>query len=157
MKTILILFSLLSLVRCTDEAVSTTNPQSETVILRSGTSFGMCIGYCVKDLEINGIQATFTKRANPIQQDRYPTRTCTQTITASKAADLKALALFNEFKKQPETIGCPDCADGGAEYVEMQVGDQKHRVKFEYNKTIPGFETLIKELRTQRETFNNCE
>lgn len=156
MKLIFVLFSLFALVRCSDEAVTTTNPQSETVILRSGTSFGMCLGYCVKDLEINGTQATFTKRSNN-QPDRYPTRTCNQTLTATKSADLKALALFNEFRKQPETIGCPDCADGGAEYIEMQVGDQKHRVKFEYNKTIPGFETLVKELRTQREAFNTCE
>lgn len=157
MKTILVFISLLGFAaRCTDQPLVSAEIPSDTVIIRSGTSFGMCIGYCVKDMELIGTQATFTKRSYR-DEAKYPTRTCTKVISADKASALKALAQLNEFRKQPEVIGCPDCADGGAEYVEIQVGEVKHRVKFEYGKTIPGFEALVKDLRAQRDLFSDCE
>jgi hypothetical protein len=157
MKATFIFLTLLTLIRCGEETAITAESPTDTVIIRSGTSFGMCVEYCLKDLEIDGTKATFTKSAHPAFQSRFPTRTCRQTITTAKSDDLKLLATFSEFQKVAKTLGCPDCADGGAEYVEIQVGEQKHRVKFEYNRTIPGFENLVKELRIQREAFKNCE
>ncbi|MBN1415243.1 MAG: hypothetical protein JW973_09100 [Bacteroidales bacterium] len=40
---------------------------------------------------------------------------------------------INSFFELPEIIGCPDCADGGAEWVEVELaGSRKHKVTFEY-------------------------
>lgn len=155
MKIVLISFILMSLVRCSEQSVTAENAVAETVIIRSGTSFGMCIGYCNKDIELIATKATFTKSSlrDPV---KYPTRTCTKTVSASKSAELVTMVQFNEFRKIPKTLDCPDCADGGAEYVEIQIGDLKHRVTFEYGKTIPGFEILVKDLRVQRDLFNDC-
>lgn len=155
MKIALISLMLMGLAQCSEQPAVTTDP-AESIVIRSGTSFGMCIGYCTKDMELVGTKAMFTKNSfrDPA---KYPTRTCTKMLTESKAANLNSLARFNEFRKQPEVIGCPDCADGGAEYIEIQVGEVRHRVKFEYGKTIPGFEILVKELRVQRDLFNDCE
>jgi len=156
MKIALISFILMGLVRCSDQSsVTAENVAGETVIIRSGTSFGMCIGYCVKEIELVATSATFTKKSRP-DPAKYPTRTCTKSVSVNKAAELTSMAQFNEFRKLPETLGCPDCADGGAEYVEIQVGELRHRVTFEYGKTIPGFETLVKDLRIQRDLFNDC-
>ena len=156
MKIVLISFILMSLARCSDQSsIIAENTFAETVILRSGTSFGMCIGYCVKEIELVATNATFTKKSRP-DPTKYPTRTCTKSVPVNKAAELASMARFEEFRKLPETIGCPDCADGGAEYIEMQVGELKHRVTFEYGKTIPGFETLVKDLRVQRDLFDDC-
>lgn len=155
MKIVLISLMLMGLAQCSEQP-SVITDAAESVVIRSGTSFGMCIGYCNKDMELVGTKALFAK-SSLRDPAKYPTRTCTKMLTESKTANLNALAQFNEFRKQPEVIGCPDCADGGAEYIELQVGTLRHRVKFDYGKTIPGFETLVKELRVQRDLFNDCE
>ena len=85
-----------------------------------------------------------------------PTKTCQTTISLADWNTLKAAANLDTFGKQPATLGCPDCADGGAEYVELQISEQTHRVTFEYGKTIPGFETLVNTLRAQRAAFKVC-
>lgn len=156
MKTALFFMLFTGLMRCSDQSSVTAESATDPVIIRSGTSFGFCAGYCNTDMELAGTKATFSK-SSPRQPAKYPTRTCTKTLTSNKAADLNVLAQFTEFRKQPEVIGCPDCADGGMEYVEIQVGEIRHKVKFDYGKTIPGFETLVKELRAQRDLFNDCE
>ncbi|MCY7357618.1 MAG: hypothetical protein LH609_09120 [Rudanella sp.] len=155
MKIALVSLLLISLVRCSEQPLVTTENTADTVIIRSGTLFGMCIGYCNKDMELVATTATFTKKSR--DSAKYPTRTCTKAIAAPKSAELNALARFTEFMKLPQTIGCPDCADGGAEYLELQLGQQQHRVTFENGKTIPGFEMLVKELRTQRDLFSDCQ
>jgi hypothetical protein len=83
-------------------------------------------------------------------------KTCQTTISQESWRSLKTLANQVAFSKQPERLGCPDCADGGAEYIELQTGDQKYRITFEYGQTIPGFELLVDALRTQRNAFKEC-
>ncbi len=156
MKIALISLILMGLAQCSEQPSVTADTKADTVIIRSGTSFGFCAGYCNKDMELIGTKATFTK-SSPRDPAKYPTRICIKTLATNKAADLNVMAQFTEFRKQPEVIGCPDCADGGMEYIEVQVGELRHKVKFDYGKTIPGFDALVKELRTQRDSFNDCE
>jgi hypothetical protein len=152
----LLLFTGIS--QCSDQPDSAVLPLDDEVIVRSGTSFGMCFGYCVSEMELVGSKATFTKSSQR-NKAQYPNKSCQKVLAMDKAADLKTLALsqFDAFLRLPKTIGCPDCADGGAEYIEMQRGDVRYRVTFEYGKSIPNFESLVKGLRTQREQFKNCE
>ncbi|TAE34319.1 MAG: hypothetical protein EAZ91_00560 [Cytophagales bacterium] len=151
------MFSLLfGLVRCNDTTAVEKETATDGVVIRSGTSFGMCMGYCLKDLEISGTQAKFTQKSHR-DDTKYPARTCTRTLSSNLANEYNLTAQLNEFRKLPAVIGCPDCADGGAEYVEIQVSEVIHRVKFEHGKTIPGFDALVKGLRTQREAFTDCK
>ncbi len=98
--------------------------------IKYGTSFGMCVGYCKHDLELSKNEITY----NCSSWD-----TKIKTITRSEAIksdiwdsvwnDLNVNAFFN----LEEFIGCPDCADGGAEWVEIDLANgQKHKVTFEY-------------------------
>lgn len=139
--------------RCTGSATEAVAP--DTVVIRTGTSFGMCVGYCNQDYVIQGTTLTLTQRANG-EPRQHPTKTCRFTLDAGVQKQLLAMINFEQFSKQPATIGCPDCADGGAEYVELQVGEQKHRVTFDYGRTIPGFEPLVDLLRQQRTQFKTC-
>ena len=156
MKIALFSLIVMGLAQCSEQPVVTADTATKSVIIRSGTSFGFCAGYCNKDMVLTGTTATFTK-SSPRDPAKYPARTCTKTLTTNKGVDLNVLAQFTQFRKQPEVIGCPDCADGGTEYVEIQVGELRHKVKFDYGKTIPGFEALVKELRTQRDLFGTCD
>ncbi|WP_338873985.1 hypothetical protein WBJ53_31980 [Spirosoma sp. SC4-14] len=137
---------------------SSVSPQSDSkvndgLIVRTGTSFGMCVGYCRNDYEIKQTAVTLTR--NDIRKSL--TQTCQTTISETDWAAIKAATNFSEFSKQPERLGCPDCADGGAEYIELQLNDQSHRVTFEYNATIPGFESLVDLLRKQRNAYKECK
>lgn len=140
--------------RCADKSVSAVDP-NEPLTIRTGTSFGMCMGYCLNDYAFNGTRVTLTQSGTRTQAQN-PARTCQNTISSADWNTLKASANFDAFGKQAETLGCPDCADGGAEYIELQLGDSKHRVTFEYGKTIPGFEPLVEALRKQRAAFKTC-
>ena len=56
----------------------------------------------------------------------------------------------------PERIGCPDCADGGAEWVIITVGDKTHKVVFEYGKAPAELAAVVAKFRALKETFKNC-
>ena len=154
-----LLFSFLTLValgRCTETTVRSAaeTGSSDPLTIRTGTSFGMCVGYCQSDYVFNGTSVTLTQNGTRTQQ--APAKSCQTTITADQWNALKALANLDAFSGQPETIGCPDCADGGAEYIELETGGRKHRVTFSFNKTIPGFEPLVDAVRARREAFKAC-
>lgn len=141
--------------RCTPGTISGER-LSDAATIRTGTSFGMCAGYCQKDYVLNGTNVTLTTSSNN-NPTQYPTRTCQTTISQESWTSLKDFVNLDAFNKLPERLGCPDCADGGAEYIEIESGDQRHRVTFEYGKTIPGFESLVSNLRAQRERFDECK
>ncbi|MFD2932172.1 hypothetical protein [Spirosoma flavum] len=150
------LLFLMLLGRCTQSTISSAEPLSANELtIRTGTSFGMCVGYCVNEYVFNGTSVTLTQTGRPLAQN--PIKTCQTTIDQATWNTLRAAANLETFSKQPETRGCPDCADGGAEYIELQTGEQKHRVTFEYGTTIPGFESLVEALRAQRTAFKACK
>ncbi|GAB3642177.1 hypothetical protein [Spirosoma arcticum] len=156
---LLLLFGMavLTLSRCTQSTALTPEAAStDGVIIRTGTSFGMCVGYCQNDYVFDGTRVTLTQNGTRTQA-QSPTKTCQTTLSAADGEALRALTNFDAFSSKPATLGCPDCADGGAEYIELQTGDRTHRVTFEFGKTIPGFEPLVNALRRQREAFNECK
>ena len=52
----------------------------------------------------------------------------------------------------PDVVGCPDCADGGAESVAVAFVDgQVDKVTFEYNRDVPGVDALADALREIRD------
>ena len=118
-----------------------------------GTSFGMCIGYCVNNLSINGEKVTFSKSKNGQTPD---TKTCTSPISASDLNAIKGLVDTDKVIKLPATIGCPDCADGGAEWVSVTAKGKTHKVVFEYGKAPAELAAVVVKLRELKETFKNC-
>jgi hypothetical protein len=50
-------------------------------------------------------------------------------------------------------IGCPDCADGGAEWIQVDWIDESKRVTFENGRMVEGIEKLIEKLRQMREEY----
>lgn len=125
-----------------------------SMIIRSGTSYGFCIGYCQRELTLIGTSAQYVMRDN---RKELPEKTCSGTISGEEWNALTSKVNFTTFQQQPERIGCPDCADGGAEFVEIESGGKKYRVTFEANKTIPGFDELVLALRKKREAFKDCQ
>ncbi|MBD2702536.1 hypothetical protein IC229_17950 [Spirosoma sp. BT702] len=145
-------------VQCSS-SVDPQNPENlnSELIVRSGTSFGFCLGYCQKNYVFDKTNVTLNEIANGRQPTQLDPRNCSFTISEADWNAVKASANLDAFSKQPETIGCPDCADGGAEYIELELSGQKHRVTFPHGGTIPGFEGLVENLRKLRETKKECQ
>ena len=158
MKSIVIAILLVVVfVRCMSNLTPQTPSGTVTdkLTIRTGTSFNMCAGYCKNDYIFNGTSVTLAQ-GSVLPQAQVTPRSCQATISQAQWNEIKTLANLNTFSKIANVLGCPDCTDGGAEYIEIQMDAQKYRVTFPYGKTIPGFETLVDNLRIQRNTFKNC-
>jgi hypothetical protein len=119
---------------------------SDAVLFRTGTFFGMCAGYCRFELRITETDVSyfaFGWRGQPV-----PDRLLEGKITAVESEKLKSLVDMDALFALQEVIGCPDCADGGGEWVEIATA--------EHGASIPAIQELLQELRTIRERFHDA-
>jgi len=118
-----------------------------------GTSFGMCVDYCVRNMVIVEQQVTYTKSKNGSNPDP---KTCTNTISKEELDEIKSLSEASKINSLPGVIGCPDCADGGAEWIEMTTNGKKYKVTFEYNNTPNELKAIAIKLRALATSFKDC-
>lgn len=126
-------------------------PATDTRIISisHGTSFGHCRGYCIRELVLKNGEAVFAKTSR--DEEQYPAEK--KTIAFSKAEWEKLLGDVNtdDFFKLNDTYGCPDCADGGAEFIEIATSKGTKRVTIEYRADQPELGKILPELRKIRE------
>jgi hypothetical protein len=120
----------------------------ETVI-RTGTAFGFCAGYCSTELEIRSTHARFTRSGRDPQ--RNPPQVTQVELTSAEVARIRSLAASVAFADLKDVYGCPDCADGGAEWVELDTGALRKRVTFDHGAGPPELQPVLQELRALRE------
>lgn len=118
-----------------------------------GTSFGMCTGYCVNNLSINNLKVAFSRSKHGQAPD---TKTCTNTITQVELDELKALLKESKMTTLPHVIGCPDCADGGAEWLAVKADGKAYKVTFEYGKAPAELAAVVAKLKALKESFSQC-
>jgi hypothetical protein len=131
---------------------SPTGSSTEAVAVTHGVSFGFCLpaAYCSSRLEVSAQTAVLTyesrERAPFVQRRAIDPALWSKVSTALDPERLRAL---------PEVVGCPDCADGGAESVAVTFGDGAvERVTFEYRDDVDGIEALVDALREIRTSFD---
>ncbi|TDG35499.1 hypothetical protein EZJ43_12805 [Pedobacter changchengzhani] len=149
------IFTILSLVLvCLLFTACKKNSLKNLTNIGYGTSFGKCIGYCKTNLEVTSAQLSFSKSSN---DGRLPKKDCQKTFTASEFEALKAL--FNDAKitSLPAVIGCPDCADGGAEWISVVIDGKEYKVTFEYGNAPDELKAAVLKLRTLKDGFKDCE
>lgn len=115
--------------------------------LRSGTSFGMCGGYCVTELVIDSMGVTLTETS---QVQDLPPRTRTLPLSDADWERLAAVVDTAAIRGLAGVHGCPDCADGGAEWIQLGPASEAVRVTFEFGHMVEGIEplqALVRELR----------
>jgi hypothetical protein len=142
---------LLIIFSCSNES-KTVYPISDDIVqVKSGQSFGMCIGKCTNEIIITGDKMTLKQIER--KERGGDTSTYEFTENANLQQVLQEIKKINQakFLALEDVYGCPDCADGGAEWVEITFkGKEAKKVTFEYGKTIPGFEELVSTLSTNR-------
>jgi hypothetical protein len=124
-----------------------------------GQSFGFCVGPCFQTLTVNGdnSEVEFYVRyseskgnQNTLKEERY-----SETLKEKDWQDiLNAASNIDGFRALEEVYGCPDCADGGSEFIEIVKNNETHRVTFEFGKSVEGFEKLIELMHNQRAIYS---
>ncbi|MGL5793929.1 MAG: hypothetical protein ACRC06_05865 [Waterburya sp.] len=118
--------------------------------IKTGTFFGHCLGYCNQEFVITPRKIIFTKTANGGDKQKNPD--IVQEMSISKAEWEKLIQSIdtNKFTALPNTIGCPDCADGGGEWIEISNRHTSKKIVFEYNQSVPEINNLVIKLRRLR-------
>ncbi len=132
---------------CSTPSPKTSSPANAPEYILWGSSFGHCRGYCFKETRFRpGTAETLQKGWDTVQ---YPTQLGLETIPADLWPKFVAAFAADSFFRSEERIGCPDCADGGAEWLEVRYLDKTHRVTFEYGSSPTGMERLLDALRRE--------
>ncbi len=117
-----------------------------------GSSFGMCTGYCQQDLVVTPTEVRLTQTSWTPQQ--FPQLVSTLPLTGQSSWPILRAALDSSgFLGLQHTYGCPDCTDGGAEWVEVAYGGLRRRVTFEYGNTPQPLAVTVTYLRAIHDTF----
>lgn len=123
-------------------------PDNMIISVMHGTNFGHCRGYCRKEVVFSEDQIVYFEAS--VDSTRNPLKTEKFDNSPAKWENLADKIDWNKFKGLEERYGCPDCADGGSEYIEIKTINGTKRVTIEFNKEMPELEPLLTELRTQR-------
>lgn len=145
--------ALLVLTACTaqptDSGTSPASLRREGLGLASGTSFGMCVGYCRTELVFDSPTVRFTELGNT---GDVPERTRSATLGPAEWSRLRSALDVAALARLEGVHGCPDCADGGAEWIQIE-RPATLRVTFEYGSVLAPIAPLQAELRALRAAF----
>ena len=158
MKMQLVLLMILSTLFLTNcEKVSELTDKQAIIseyVVNYGTSFGRCLGPCRKEMNVVKNEVIFTVFYTEGRGAIGGTpKIYNEALDAILGKSLVKSIDYEAFKNLNEVIGCPDCADGGAEWVEIIKGDWKHKVTFEFGKTPKEIESLVIILREKKVYF----
>lgn len=150
------LFILLSVIAALASGCRTTQNASEpiqVIYIKHGTSFGHCLGYCTKEESYQELSMT----ASQFNRDstNFPSKHFRSDLSDGEFARIISAIDWKKWDKLPTVIGCPDCADGGAEYVEIKTNKGTKRVTFDAGSDPDGLENLLAILRGKREEMES--
>lgn len=128
-------------------------PQAAATRIVSTTSFGMCVGYCTTRLEISEGQAVLIREARGGRGAPNPAQTpqrFTAALTPAEWAEIQRLAAQTNLEALPDVVGCPDCADGGAEGLSIEAPGMSESVSFEFGSDLAPAQPLLDRVRALR-------
>lgn len=125
------------------------------VSVHSGDSFGECLGYCVTELRV-GEQHTVKQASGWTIDDLLPVRTDSVATASSFWSLVVSRAASVPIESLNSVYGCPDCADGGAEWVRISYADgYTRKITFEYRNAPASLVSLADTLRGIRAAFKD--
>lgn len=85
-----------------------------------------------------------------------PDQRFTASLSASEWQEIAQLAANARLGGLPDTIGCPDCADGGAESL-MIAGATERTITFDHGAQIAEAQPLLDRVRALRARLTPAE
>ena len=153
MRTLLFLPVLILAAACGTSKNATGD--HDVISILHGTSYGHCRGYCITEELYTADGIVFTQYSR--DSANYPKKEMRDTYTAEELQALAATIDMSTWKALAERIGCPDCADGGAEYIEIRTKTGTKRVTFEAHSDPEGLAETLVLLRAKRRAFEKTE
>lgn len=125
-----------------------TTPSGAISLIGSTTSFGFCApsSYCTTRLEARADGALYVAESRNL-----PARQARISLSSAEWQGLVNALDETRLRALPAVVGCPDCADGGAETLTAVVNGRSTTVTFEYGRDLPGLEALLRRVRALRE------
>jgi hypothetical protein len=119
---------------------STATGASDVSFIEWSSSFGFCAptAFCTTRLHVTGRETVLTLESREAPSVRIQTR-----ITAAEADALADAAARARFEGLGPVVGCPDCADGGAESLTVMIAGERRTVTFEYDARLDPLEPLL--------------
>lgn len=145
------LLLIVSLTACEKE----TNDTIQTFTF--GTYYGECLGTCYQSFSFKEGVFAWEQRAYLAGELQ---NVCQGGQSNSNWEALNSSFNLVTFMALDEVIGCPDCADGGASFIEITIGDNVTRVTFEAGVPPTGLEAFheqISELSDEIRDLSECQ
>lgn len=126
--------------------------------ITSTTSFGMCVGYCKTTLDIAEGEAVLTREpwGRGAGGDLEPQRISAR-LSESEWREFVKLAAATDLAGLPDVIGCPDCADGGAESLTIVADGVSKTIAFDHGAAIKEADPLLRQVRALRQRLTPKE
>lgn len=150
MKHLLIIaaFAVLALASCRRHVEFAGPEPGAQVVIKNGTFYGMCAGYCLTETIIR--DAGISYRESSHEPGKFPDKNKSLTITGDEWRDLTGAVDMGALMALDSIIGCPDCADGGGEWIEVRKGEQTRRIVFQHGASIAPIAGLLEKVRAMR-------
>jgi len=143
--------ALLASAACASNGPTDASPTRQ--LAKAGWSFGFCLGPCRGDLTIDGSGLEYRI------SDRSGAETLAVAggeLTASGRARLDELTAALGAEPLQEVYGCPDCADGGAAYLELRRGTELATTRYEFRMPPPLLDPLDNFLAEVMDALESC-
>lgn len=147
MRILAFLLLTLSLSACKTKQSSQT--ESEISEITYGTHFGHCRGICRRELHFTKTESWFVTAGNDLKAN--PETISPREWDKSYWNKLTDQFPKTAFTKEDEVIGCPDCADGGKEYIAITTTKGTYKVTFEFTSEQKQLEPVLARLRALME------
>ena len=102
-----------------------------SIRIEMGAFFCECIGNCSYTFEVSATTQSFQVH-EWCTENSTVVRSCSRPIEEQDFQNLSNLVDWEAFNALEEVIGCPDCADGGGQWIEIARGNETYRVTYEY-------------------------
>ena len=131
---------------------STSKGSNSIIYIKHGSSFGMCRGYCYSESTYTKTEKiAFSKAYGRTNPEEFPDKSDTTDLDVKIWDELVSSFVVDSFFKLDETIGCPDCADRGSEWLEINTNNKTHKVTFDFGKELSGMNELLKLVREEKQ------
>jgi hypothetical protein len=150
MRTLFLFLTVISILTGCNTAKEATKSNSVLSIVH-GTSFGHCRGYCIREMHYNGTSLSYKEMSRDTVN--FPMKEINEQFSQSQLEELAAQLDSEKWEALDSVIGCPDCADRGAEYLIITTGKGTRKVLYDAHSTPEGLENILKTIREKRRIF----
>lgn len=154
MRTLFLFLAVISILAGCNTAKEASKTNSVLSIVH-GTSFGHCRGYCIKEIHFSASSLDYKE----VSRDtvNFPVKETTEKFTQSQLDELATQIDWKKWEALDSIIGCPDCADRGAEYLIISSEKGTKKVLYDAHSTPEGLENILKTIREKRRVFERQE